>query len=596
MIMGFPSGPAGVLQVKKCSYQERQNRNGIMEEKKKVLFITFMDVYNIPAVKVAEELLARGYAIDFYGMCLENIHIRMFTEKGLAVKELGTFPMDTIDQYYFIYSALMISGWKEFFSMKKLIFYYSTSYMDDISGYGDYSFTQRRLGDAADENAYRVMQINKKLVYPGMAVGNPKFDGIPGGESRKKNGENKAENKRFVFIDSGHYPYGMEGKKAVAGMLLEISGKFPGYELIVKPRFLPDDNKVTHFNSIDLYDVLVEEAGGKLPDNIKYLRKHVNLEDVVRKAHVVLTTLTTSYLEAAAFDKGLIIAGNIPAEYGYALHKKHVDRFTAIQAQSGAMVPYGKVCDFLPEGLKVNEDHKKKMIERIGNSACMMVDEMERIMDVCEKREIDWKQAVHTRYKKYLYLLLGDYLYASSDELDFSSIGEYIESIEKSGVWMNEDNISSYTYEVEFRKNSIVKSSKSLLMGNEQLRSYYVEAMYQLGELEAVDETEFASLDIYLCLRGKHEIIQKNNYETGLRLLQEYRRKIKTHTYEKTLADKPYYILTAVYHIGYALFELGRYEEARPYFEECEILTDNKHNRAKEYLDRIDGRGENICL
>lgn len=559
----------------------------------KVLFVLCKDVHNITSFPIAKEMLERGYDVDFYGMFLDDIHIRMFKEKNISVFSIDEFNIDSINKYDYIYSAISIENFPLPINLNKYIFSFSTMFMDESSGYGDYTFTQRDMNIKFQENKYLIEEVNPFKVSPGMVVGNPKYS------NRKEKSEIK---KQFLFIDAGHFPFGKTGKIEEAKMLLEIAEKYPDYKLLIKPRFLRNDKNVTHKNDVHLYDCLEKLSNNNIPSNIYCLEEHKDLGELIKESSTIITVDgTTSYLEIAAYGKRGIVAAGLPSEEAMtysAIRKKY---FTKIVERSGLCIPYKKVIEYLPQGLECREEHKNEMGIMFTNTAKNIVNSMENIFEKYikfeiypapnimhgkEKKYVHFNEVINLRYIKKLYGIVGE-VQRLIIELDFSQIKKYVDSLFLSSEIMSQDTFNQYLKKVERMMGDLILRNKEKMLKDARKQSYYLQTLYDCGKLQFEKETDYEAKEIFWCLMGKYEIIENKNPRKALEYFNKWESGIVENTYEKTLADMRYYIESATYWIGYCYWLQEEYVKAKKYFEKCQILTDNKHNKAKEFLEKI---------
>lgn len=559
----------------------------------KILFITSWDVYNLPSVKIAEEMMSRGYQVDFYGMYLDDIHIRMFKEIQAKILPISELDYSKTEGYDFIYTSMPIVSIPSLLEINKYIFTFTTCFMDDPMMFGDFTFTQRSAEAKLQNYSYSIESTNKFKVSPGLAVGNPKFD--------VRVQENKLQvKKQFLFIDAGHFPFGETGKMEVAGQLIKIAEKFPDYKLIIKPRFFPEDKHVTHKNALHIYDCLNRLANSHIPSNICCIKKHVNLEKLVRESMTIITTdMTTSYMDILAYNKNGLIMTGIPSEYSVSHSSDHIRRFINIEKRSGLCVPYTKVTQFLPQGKKGLESHKIEMGLTMQNVSERIVDTMEAIyhnyivlgrfpaskpdkgMSIC------MEEVITKRYIKCL-LSMVDFMKYRVDENNFEEALNYVKQLNIQGEKIDKEGFLRHREVINKTMSREVLNNKSVMMKDRIKQSYYLQEIYKDGRIHLENEEEYEAKEMYWLLRGKYEIIQNKNPLLALDYFQKFFDWIKNHSYEETLADTPYYMETGSYWTGYCYYLLNQYTIAKKYFLRCQALTNQKHEKAAEYIENID--------
>ncbi len=563
----------------------------------KVLFILDKDVYNIPAAKIAEEMLKRGYDIDFYASYLDVIHIRMFGTLHVSILPISELSMDELDQYDFIYSAMTLDWMQSFWNVQKYVFHFTTAPFDEPIGYGDFTFTQRdmkiRFQDALFQDMEKIKEIKS---YPGKVTGNPKYD-----STESDDGEEK-DKKQILFVDAGHFPYTKEGKMEEAKMLLAIAKRFPEYQLVIKPRFLPHDQNVTHRNEVHLYNCLQELSGGRMPSNIECLQRHVDLEEKARKSMIIITPeMTSTYLDIGVYGKRGLVVTDLPNDEGSVVgNAGHRKRMRKIVQRSGVCIPYTDILHYLPEGKQFSNEHLREMGLLNRNASENIVDTIEWIYShfilhnrypsadsvADDQKALTIEEVISLRYFKSLFSVF-EITKCRIEELDFTEAENYIYRLWESKVQMNQDNYPKYRDTAVAMVRNTILGSKDILMENAMKQSYYLQTLYEAGKMQLEKEEDYLAKGMFWCLMGKYEIITNNNAERALYYFQKYFDETAGNLYEKTLADMQYYKESAVYWSGVCCYKMGNLQEAERFFEHLEVMTDNGHKKAKEYLERI---------
>lgn len=562
----------------------------------KVLFILSKDVYNIPAVKIAEEMLCRGYQINFYGEYLDHIHLRMFEKLKVLIQPISDLNIDSIINYDFVYSARTLEALPySLLNIRKYIFHFTTTPFDGPNGYGDFTFTQRDMKLYFQDEQYISMEKIKEIKsYPGKAVGNPKYDYTI---------EKKQINKQILFVDASHFPFGEKGKMEEAQMLLDIAEKLPEYKLVIKPRFFHQDKNVTHRNEIHLYDCLKQLTEDSIPSNIECIEQHVDLGEKVMESEIIITPdMTSTYLDIGVFNKKGLIASGLPNnEDSLICNPGHIKRFCNIAQRSGLCVPYTEILKFLPEGKVFNEQHKIEMGINKKNVSKNIVDIIEQIykqfikIDVYpgieEKTEYDQsimtiEEVVSVRYIKRLFSLFETIKYRIP-ELDFFEVEDFIFNLLKNKIQIDQDNYDKYQNTVSIKIRNVILNNKDILMDNELKQSYYLQFLYDAGKFHLEQENDYLAKHMFCYLKGKYEITVMNNAKVAMRYLKRFFDAVRQNKYEKTLADGEYYMESATYWIGVCYFMLEELSLAEKIFEYLEKITNDKHVKAREYLDII---------
>lgn len=563
----------------------------------KVLYICGKDVYNIPAVNIIKKFQQRGHLVEVYSMYHEYIHIRMISEICNDIRDYQSLNEEKINEFDIIFSGQPITEINLFTNIRKYIFVFSTCYMDEPYSYGDFTFTQRDISNDIFNGKYKMEVINNNKNNPSMAVGNPKFDDIE---------INNIESNVILIVDSGHYPYGNAAKLELAKLIVNISKSFKEYEILVKPRFLPDDKNVTHRNDDYLYPYIYKECNNIIPSNLNLLMEHTSLEELVNKSKVVITVYSTSYLDVAVAHKGGIIVDGLPSEESVAHSNKHIKRLKVIMEKSGCMRNYKEIISCLPEGLTCNEKHLNEMVYSTINVSDSIVKVVEYIFynilnrnefpcdghflynddlsNIIDSEMVTWEKVIHQRYKKRLFEF-SNLIYRASDKLDFQEIIYYILDIEKKGVLLNKDNFESYQIEVKKKVSDYVIKNSNILMHNKIEQCYLLKIYYENGMLNQIEEKDILCQEFFNYLMGKSQVSE--NPQLAIHYLLKYLSQVNNNLFERTLADDIGRVISANFYLGVSLYKLGNGSEALSYFMKCQELTDGVHKKAGEYIAQI---------
>lgn len=249
--------------------------------------------------------------------------------------------------------------------------------------------------------------------YASMPIGNPKND-------RPQVVEEQLAKKRFLFIDSGHFPFGKKGKEQVAEMLLKICSAYPDYELCIKPRWLSGNSfsSMTHPNAIHIYDILHNLCSGELPENLILLQEHRDMQELIDESSCVITLCSTAYLDVAMRGKPLVIVDGLDNEDMYQVRNYYFDDLYEKARATGCVVNYKDVLSVLPDGRFCDEKFINSVFSHQEGASQRAVEIIEYIYE--------------TYLKKGKYPPVKDYTYETyRNEMDGS------ESIDMKTIWRN---------------------------------------------------------------------------------------------------------------------------------------------------------------
>ncbi len=331
----------------------------------RVLVLAANDSDNIMIANTLFELERRGHELKIFSKYTDFKTVRMFNgltaeihiQKELTEKDLAwadcilsalrahiDLPDDKIfcKKYIFVYNNYMDSHWQT----PGADFMFTTGYTRNPRHKEDCAF---------------------------MPIGCPKNDHI-------QSLGNPGELKTLLFIDSGHYPFGSKGKHQVANMLLDICRTFPDYKLVVKPRFLPGDTNMLHSNREHIYMICWELTNGHLPENLILPDKQTDMQEMLDQCHCAIVMASTAFVDVALRGKNLIIVKGIESEDTWDLRNDvEWEKQYELREQTGCVVDYRDVMQYLPHGIKCDENYLNQLVAYRTGASVRMADVMEYI-------------------------------------------------------------------------------------------------------------------------------------------------------------------------------------------------------------------------
>ncbi len=375
-----------------------------------VLMITEKDASCMSLAPLADAFIRKGHHIVIYAIFNSKVVLREF-HKDILICDFDCLTDEAIEKADIIFTTAIAGGYinqKGLFTAKKPIFTQNYLINKQMVWGGDICFNPSNETTANHYIPY--------LNYSRVAIGDPKYDNI----SKNTEGEG------ILFIDSGHYPFGMEGKQSLARLLLDICKEFPDIKLTIKPRFLPDDDVVTHTNKLHLYDVIKSEADTFLPENLEMLYEHKNLTELICQCRTVICMYTTAFSGAVAAGKGLIILDNIPSDDTYDLRKKTLMYIRENMEGSGAIIDYRMIKKVLPYGTVCADSYKHflntldmNVSEKIVEISKYLVENfyaknvfprkvnceyMEYLEAFVKDSDLNWNKVIQKRYTDFMIL------------------------------------------------------------------------------------------------------------------------------------------------------------------------------------------------
>lgn len=325
----------------------------------KVLVVTAHDAVNLSVENIVRELIHRGHDVSIYARTMEHRHIRMFEDMGLPVQPVSKLTSQAVKRFDCAFCPMDAVASLTFYDI--YIFSYNFIFNNRwTTAGGDFMFVQTE-----DRPIFQWEDCAR------MAIGTPKND-TPVQPNTQSN--------KILYVDTGHYPFGLEGKQQIAKTLLNFCKEFPQYEFVVKPRKLPDDVDDVHRNNLHLYRVISDCCNGQIPENLCLLDRHMNMQQLIDECITVITPGSSAYLDAALRGKGILILGGLTSENSYDLRTDTVWKIQfGDMADSGCLVDYEDAVNYLPYGLKCREEHLNKVVAYRGNVSEKVVDVIEYI-------------------------------------------------------------------------------------------------------------------------------------------------------------------------------------------------------------------------
>lgn len=509
------------------------------------IVISGLDATNYILVNIVKELKRRGHGVFLYGKSLEYLNVNMF--KGIADR---IEPLEKLDQRLkgdvSDIDAVLCSNdtMMHVVDLKKYIFTYSiTSIFGTLlSEGGDFMFAS---GIMKYEGILR-----ENCAF--MAVGNPKYSFIE---------ENpKTSHHRFLFIDSGHYPFGKEGKVLLARLLLRICNRFPQYELVIKPRFLEGDVGQTHKNSGHLYQCIRECCADGIPDNLVMLKEYGDMNQLIGMSDTVLCMYTSAFIDVMVQGKGLIIIGNLPSLDSADMRNEFHWRIMKEECKmSGCLVDYREVLQHLPAGMSGQKGYLQRQLSYRGNSAIKVVDVMEYVihefitqgnfpkMDVWDcntyiqdmdaDEAITWEKLIENRKINFLNYHVSRCLDQVRHDMDIEAYLEWLNKQKRKGGLLNA-SLQDLVDESNKILNHIIVNNRQKLYGNPVSESYLIKAMFLTGNERLLEsEGKHVSCNRTLSYYQAGKYLRQGNSEQAVSLYKKYLKETERNEFIEYVSD-----------------------------------------------------------
>lgn len=325
----------------------------------KILVVLSKDGPNLFCESIIRKLYER-HELRLFAVFDDSNSLRMFTDLNAHIrniKELSHADEEWADCVFCPIQSLSFVQ-----SIRKYVFSFCNMNpkFDDVRGV-DFVFM---LSDIEEPSV---------PYFASMPVGLPKNDAPDLADSAKHN--------QFLYVDSGHYPFGKQGHRQIAQMLLDICHAYPDHKIVVKPRWFPDAaaSAMTHINFDHLYNTLDDICPQGLPGNLELLREHKNLQALIDDSDCVLTLCSTTYLDVAMRGKPQLIIDGLDNEDMYQVRASYFDSIYEFAKGSGCVVDYRDVLSHLPDGLMCRPEHIQSVFTYKQGATDRVVDVMEYI-------------------------------------------------------------------------------------------------------------------------------------------------------------------------------------------------------------------------
>lgn len=484
----------------------------------KILVALAFDAGNFNVVNIVKILERRNHRLYLYALSMDTHNIWMFGNLQSRIKHIDELTDDVVEQVDIILAPSTIE--RKFLNYKKYIFTINQNEFGTMKIWG---------GDIMFLPTYQKYERCPEEVLS-ITIGNFKK------EKSVAERDNATLHHNFLFIDSGHYPFSLEGKKCVAKLLIDICNKFKDYSLTVKPRFLYNDKDLTHPNRYHLYDALNEECDSELPSNLVLLNEHLPMNELIDAADVVLCMYTAAYFDVAECGKRSIVIQGLPNCDTFDLNNEiHWKSMEKILSQSGCMIHYKNVIDFLPEGLVCNEQFIQEHLPSFNGKSAP--ENAADIIEYCfdnfisqgkfitnvdctaanyknlmqEATEESWVTMLDRRYRNMIWLIAAKYLdWIHSDVIR----EEFKEKFgQESNSWIkNADNDYVKLEQIVFKElHSIVIKHYEDLRGDAVQEAYYLDA---LGDIDFSKFSQYKR-DDFICKRSYDFFYARKLFEEG---------------------------------------------------------------------------------
>jgi len=551
------------------------------------------DAANVSLGKIADKYLERGHEVEVYAIHYEPGVLRYFSP------QIARYPLDMLSDSVInnsdciFASTVSVNGVidSKLIAAQKPI--YTHGYLIDgtIQWGGDICFLPSLGTTGAEYDA--------DIPYSKIEIGEVKYD-----ETMVTGGANN----RLLFIDSGHYPFGEDGKRELARTLLKICYTYTDYELVIKPRFLPDDKIITHQNARHLYDVILEETSGNIPSNLNLLKEHRDLKQLINSAHTVICMFTSAYVGACAAGKGLVVLDNLPSEDVYDVRQKHFDYTRKHLKLSGALVDYKNVNEILPHGVKCSKEYLDYLLaERVDVAS--KICEITEYLDcyyfskgkfpqelkssynsffecVNYDEDMTWERYISNRFVSTLaYKSLIMISFSINAKLDIYTIRNELKRIRSQGLMSVEEFFKELRYAQTTYREECIVANKDRMLEDDIDSGILLNALYRLKRIDEIKSFPITETGAYHLFRG-FVAYDENDIDRAVLELKEYMRISLGRPFIKEISDMSNNKLRAFSILIDELLKSNS-DESKYYLEEMKKYYNVVYLSKKQVVDRI---------
>lgn len=477
----------------------------------RVLMVAARDSTNFAMSKLAKELKNRGHEVLIYDKNLDNINVRMFQKLGLTVNYYDELTEEIVNGCDIMFAHTTYIRDKKI-KKKLYTFFFNHIFVYGHENASDFVFTQC-------DDPYNTFP--NKVV---MKIGSPKLDHVFQEIVPAK------ESKRILFIETGHFPFGERGRTQVAQLILDMCKKCPDYTITVKPRFMLEDTKnVTRKNTDHIYKYIDKMCDGKIPPNLELLHKHYSLEEFIYQSHSIVCYGTSSYLEASLSGRGVIYIPDIESMDAVGdRQNKYWKAFNEFIKDTGVLVPYDNVLDYLPDGIPCSEKHLNKAIYSRENVVPKIVDVVEYVWNTflskgqylanghyeyntyvdelrCDKDLTEQKLIENNTYDVLTYDIQKA-MQALGADLSFEKVYNVLNEW-KETMDFSEREKSALRKKLDEVISNYIVDNHEFLMENKIDQSILIQKYYELGKYDEIEKMNCDSLlakDAYYYFMGMH--------------------------------------------------------------------------------------------
>lgn len=362
---------------------------------KHILYILSSDAENLSLVLSYRQLLEKGYRIDCYAPHVDIVSLYPFTKNNISFKYIAKLHAEMLDKY-----SVIICG-RNCFDAKDselLINYKGIIIADDTCFYEGHSVFGDIICTCGESNYYNIPQYVRNKSY---VIGCIKADYRNKDTSTVWNRFCGQYKEKVLFIESGHFPFGVEGRTVLAHEFCRMVKNHPAKCFVVKPRFLVDEVKFAkHRNTDHIYGYIMKEFDYELPENLYLLDSHEDMNLLINGADICMCTYCSAHIEVAYAGKRLINIYDVPSEEVADFRENRFRMIRDIMDQAGCNYSIYSLTEDLDSAHKASDEYINKVHGAKGSAIAAFVSIVEKYINAVET-DGDKKDVIANRFIGY---------------------------------------------------------------------------------------------------------------------------------------------------------------------------------------------------
>ena len=287
------------------------------------------DAENLSLIHIFRALILRGCEVSIYAPRKDYLSLYPFSEY------INDFSIPFLSQTVLNDYPLIISGRNAFeyvdpcilISYNGIIISDDTCFYEGNNAYGDVIYV---CGSCNEEKIPKCYNVPIEKI--GCIKARADFD-----ESYLTDFSN-SYNKRILFVESGHYPYGKRAREELAEILVNIATRYHDYQLIITPRYLEHETELGKHSNLDhIYGYLYRMFNGTIPSNVVLLKKHIPMKSLIEMSDICVHTSCSAQIEMVYSNKPIV---NIVGLHSFETVDFRKNRYNLIRRNMG-----GAGCD-----------------------------------------------------------------------------------------------------------------------------------------------------------------------------------------------------------------------------------------------------------